>query len=622
MRAAVELQARGLAPPVPGRARHAPRGLGSGPCASPSPSHCSPPSCLAPSASATAPVATASKGCSIRRLARLRHHLRDQDQRERHVVPGGPEPDPRLPRLPPRQVGQVPQRQGLLVLRAPLQQGRTHPYDSNVTCRKGGKTVKHRLYAVHLARLRLAAAGPAVGARAGRGAGHRAGGATVDAGPLTGTGERARRRAGRAGRAGVTAVHLRCRCADGLDQLPRRARASCFTGFGERSNAVDQRGRDVLNYTADGPFLERDRAIAGAAVPDWAELDRPRRDLLPDPLAALEPRLRRAGRQRRDQPLPARRAGAGASRPTAGRLDLRVFAGPRPADALRRFTAATGRQPATAGARGRTGPGSRPASPTSWRSTRRRASSARCARRTRPVSAAETQMHFLPCGAHRLARRTSSSARSSSTPPGWLTWPTSTRTCAWPTSRSSARPRRPGALQRGSDGEPITFPAFVGGEGPAGSAIEPLAQFDFTGRPPSGSTRGCCARRSPRARTAGWRTSASGPRPRASTTASRATTTAPCATSCGASTARWCASSAQAGRATARCSVDVWGGDPTTVWGFDGLRSAVTQALTIGMSGVARWGSDIGGYNSFGAKRAPDAGAARSAGSSWARCRA
>ena len=51
----------------------------------------------------------------------------------------------------------------------------------------------------------------------------------------------------------------------------------------------------------------------------------------------------------------------------------------------------------------------------------------------------------------------------------------------------------------------------------------------------------------------------------------------------------------------ARCSVNVWGGDPTTVWGFDGLRSAVTQALTIGMSGVSRWGSDIGGYNSFGA---------------------
>ena len=49
----------------------------------------------------------------------------------------------------------------------------------------------------------------------------------------------------------------------------------------------------------------------------------------------------------------------------------------------------------------------------------------------------------------------------------------------------------------------------------------------------------------------------------------------------------------------ARCASIVWGGDPTTVWGYDGLRSAVNQALTIGMSGVSRWGSDIGGYNTF-----------------------
>jgi alpha-glucosidase (family GH31 glycosyl hydrolase) len=50
----------------------------------------------------------------------------------------------------------------------------------------------------------------------------------------------------------------------------------------------------------------------------------------------------------------------------------------------------------------------------------------------------------------------------------------------------------------------------------------------------------------------------------------------------------------------ARCADLVWGGDPTTVWGFDGLSSAVRQALSIGMSGVSRWGSDIGGYNTFG----------------------
>jgi alpha-glucosidase (family GH31 glycosyl hydrolase) len=51
---------------------------------------------------------------------------------------------------------------------------------------------------------------------------------------------------------------------------------------------------------------------------------------------------------------------------------------------------------------------------------------------------------------------------------------------------------------------------------------------------------------------------------------------------------------------SARCAQDVWGGDPTTTFGFDGLSSAVRQALSIGMSGVSRWGSDIGGYDTIG----------------------
>ena len=51
---------------------------------------------------------------------------------------------------------------------------------------------------------------------------------------------------------------------------------------------------------------------------------------------------------------------------------------------------------------------------------------------------------------------------------------------------------------------------------------------------------------------------------------------------------------------TARCAVNVWGGDPTTTWGFDGLESGVRQALGIGMSGVSRFGTDIGGYNTYG----------------------
>ena len=39
------------------------------------------------------------------------------------------------------------------------------------------------------------------------------------------------------------------------------------------------------------------------------------------------------------------------------------------------------------------------------------------------------------------------------------------------------------------------------------------------------------------------------------------------------------------------CAQVVWGGDPTTAWGFDGLESAVKQALSLGTSGISRWGS-------------------------------
>jgi alpha-glucosidase (family GH31 glycosyl hydrolase) len=51
----------------------------------------------------------------------------------------------------------------------------------------------------------------------------------------------------------------------------------------------------------------------------------------------------------------------------------------------------------------------------------------------------------------------------------------------------------------------------------------------------------------------------------------------------------------------APCAQIVWGGDPTTSFGFDGLRSAVTNALTMGLSGISTWGSDIGGFFALGA---------------------
>jgi alpha-glucosidase (family GH31 glycosyl hydrolase) len=51
----------------------------------------------------------------------------------------------------------------------------------------------------------------------------------------------------------------------------------------------------------------------------------------------------------------------------------------------------------------------------------------------------------------------------------------------------------------------------------------------------------------------------------------------------------------------APCAQIVWGGDPTVGWGFDGLASAVTNGLTMGLSGISTWGSDIGGFFALGA---------------------
>jgi len=437
---------------------------------------------------------------------------------------------------------------------------------------------------VVLSALALAAApGPAVAAR-------------VDAGPLSGrVGERVQVRVVRAG-PGVIAVHLRGGAAISF----RAARDELFTGFGERSNAVDQRGRDVLNYTADGPFLERDRAIAGAVVPDWAELDRPDATYYPVPwllssrgygvLVDNDATSRfRLGRKRWSVEADGRR------------LDLRIFTGPRPADALRRFTAATGRQPAPP-APWAYGPWIQTGQPNVVALDEE----ARIVRTLReadaPVSAAETQMHFLPCGAHR-GREAYELARTQQFHAAGLAhmaYFNSHLCVAYEPVFSEAAAA--GALQRGADGQPITFPAFVGGEGAAGFTIEPLAQFAFPRKP----ARRIYARLLSEAVAQGkdgwmedfgeWTKSARihNRYPRDYHCAVRDIVRRFDRPLVRFQRSGW--------TGAARCSVDVWGGDPTTVWGFDGLRSAVTQALTIGMSGLARWGSDIGGYNSFGAR--------------------
>ena len=297
-----------------------------------------------------------------------------------------------------------------------------------------------------------------------------------------------------------------------------------------------------------------------------------------------------------------------------------MFAGPRPADALRRFTAATGRQP----------PPPAPWAYGPWFQTGQPnvtplAEEAEIVRKFRdadaPVSAAETQMHFLPCGAQRgreayeLARTRQFHAAGLA----HLSYFNPHLCTAYQPVYDEAVAA--GALQLGPDGRPITFPAFVGGGGAGGFTIEPLAQFDFTAR----ATAALYSRLVREALDQGKDGFMEDFGEYTSPVARSADGTPPARIHNRYPRDYHCALQRMTrgyGRpvvrfqrsgwtGTARCSVNVWGGDPTTVWGFDGLRSAVTQALTIGMSGVARWGSDIGGYNSFGAARAALARAAR-----------
>ena len=142
--------------------------------------------------------------------------------------------------------------------------------------------------------------------------------------------------------------------ATGISFAPGNER---YLGFGERSNAVDQRGNVVENYVSDGPW-QLDQYSIGEALPLVGIPSPRRRHLLPDPVAALDRRLRRASRQPRDellQPRPGRRVerrgrhrrprrGAPASSPPPTHLQMRSPRRPGPADVLRRFTKATGRQ--------------------------------------------------------------------------------------------------------------------------------------------------------------------------------------------------------------------------------------------------------------------------------------
>ena len=56
-----------------------------------------------------------------------------------------------------------------------------------------------------------------------------------------------------------------------------------YLGFGERSNAVDQRGEEVESYVADGPYQPDEYQLMEAIIPKWGFRPRPDATYYPIP---------------------------------------------------------------------------------------------------------------------------------------------------------------------------------------------------------------------------------------------------------------------------------------------------------------------------------------------------
>jgi alpha-glucosidase (family GH31 glycosyl hydrolase) len=386
-----------------------------------------------------------------------------------------------------------------------------------------------------------------------------------------------------------------------------------FYGFGERSHRCQLRGEEVEHYIGEGPYQPEEYDLVRVIVPPWGIRERLDATYYPVPwlLSSRGYGVLVDNHETSRHRLCIDDSARWSIEVDAPALRLRVFAGPRPADALCRFTAETGRQPFPA-APWFLGP---------WFQTghedlvplEREAELVRILQEAAaPVSAAETHMRRLPAGAHR-GRRNAERRRTAqfhSLGLACLTYLNPMVSVEYGEVFSEADSR--GLLQKRVDGTTYTFQGYVGGRE---IPITEEAQLDFT-TPEAEALFETLVGEAVTDGHDGWMEDFGEYTPQDSVSSDgrtgselhnlypvlfhRAAARAAARAGGGRPLARFCRS----GWTGAAPHVPiVWGGDPTTSWGFDGLRSAVTEGLSIGLSGIGIWGTDIGGFFSLGEHR-------------------
>ncbi|MEO6627364.1 MAG: TIM-barrel domain-containing protein [Aquihabitans sp.] len=380
-----------------------------------------------------------------------------------------------------------------------------------------------------------------------------------------------------------------------------------FFGMGERYDAVDHRGRHVENRVVDGPWPPNQAEIVKAVIPEPGFSDRPDATYFPVPWV-----LSSAGygvlvdndeTSRFTFPPDTSTAMAGDGTDwrvevDARAVDLRVFAGPEPADALARMTDAIGRQPQVRDAVP-FGPWWQPTDDEEAELATLRAAGV-------PITLAQTYTHYLPCGDHE-GQRERERARTKHMHEAGLAVTTYVNPMVCVGYREVyQRGAAAGAFTLAPDGSPLRYHYstadrfevaqidFSGKAGPDlfAAILDQVVQDGFDGWMEDfgeytpidaisndgtpGSVMHNRYAEQYHAAALAYADSA----PKAITRFNRSGWTG----------------------AVGASSI-VWGGDPTSGWDEDGLRAAVRGGIGMGLSGISLWGSDIGGFMAFSGDR-------------------
>jgi hypothetical protein len=393
------------------------------------------------------------------------------------------------------------------------------------------------------------------------------------------------------GRDGITPLRVEARGADVTATRMAFAarRGERYLGFGERSDAVVRSGGEVESYVSDGPWARDDRPAVAGLVPAVGFRARDDATYFPMPwlLSSRGHGVLALGAETHRHRLGRARWSVEAD---GARLDLRVVAGPTPADALRRLTARVGRQPRVVD-QAVLGP---------WlQAAGSEAAALRLSARARaPLSLLQTYTHYLPCGddrGRRMAER-ERVARAHAAGVSITTYVNPMVCTGY--EEAYERAAAAGALGRAPGGGPYRYRY-------TGSTQFDVSQYDFTAAAGERAFA-MLLRRALADGHDGWMEDFGEytPLDLVSTDGTpgrqmhnRYPVLYHRAAQHIAERPRPLVRFVRSGwTGSARYAPVVWGGDPTVGWGFDGLRSALRQGLSIGLSGVGMWGSDVGGF--------------------------